>query len=534
MFHLHFSSPATTRRAVVALLAAPLATLLAALAATLASAQPLPLRKLPAAELDAHMARDAQSILTYRAGLAHTVAWPATRPEWFPDQPVEKRLLNDEAKNAARQLWRTHLDYHLALDAIEKRYAAFWQLKARPMRERALSLHQTAHAAKYRYALDFIERMHNDPELIKVFDEPMGELGLPAGGFSRFRFEHLNAVIGSQFVALGVLASAMNHQPRAELVNALSADRERLWQMGRGKGTAMTAANALTVVKNVSLKAVFPVQAGVSEWMGNTRLTRHDAAMISPRQIVELVNVMQPGDVMLQRREWYVSNVGLPGFWSHAALYIGSAAERRAFFDDPEVRGWVKAKGIASGEFDDLIATLFPKAAAAARTNAADGHTARVLEAISEGVSFTSMEHSAAADSLVVLRPKLSKRDRAFALLRAFGYAGRPYDFDFDFQTDAALVCTELIYKAYEPAPGFAGIAMKPTEIAGRLAVPANDIAREFDAALAANNAPWAFVRFIDGIARGNSARESTLEEFRKSWQRPKWHILLPDKAAAR
>lgn len=59
---------------------------------------------------------------------------------------------------------------------------------------------------------------------------------------------------------------------------------------------------------------------------------------------------------------------------------------------------------------------------------------------MSEGVVFTSLEHSAPADALAVLRPRLPARGKAAALVRAFGYAGRPYDYDFDFQTDAALV----------------------------------------------------------------------------------------------
>ena len=64
-----------------------------------------------------------------------------------------------------------------------------------------------------------------------------------------------------------------------------------------------------------------------------------------------------------------------------------------------------------------------------------------MIEAIGEGVSFTSLEHSAACDSLAVLRPRLPRAERAQALCRAFHYAGRPYDYNFDFATDSELVC---------------------------------------------------------------------------------------------
>jgi hypothetical protein len=52
---------------------------------------------------------------------------------------------------------------------------------------------------------------------------------------------------------------------------------------------------------------------------------------------------------------------------------------------------------------------------------------------------FTTLEHAAGADHVAALRPRLPAVEKAAAVLRAFGYAGRPYDFDFDFRTDAAL-----------------------------------------------------------------------------------------------
>jgi hypothetical protein len=152
-----------------------------------------------------------------------------------------------------------------------------------------------------------------------------------------------------------------------------------------------------------------------------------------------------------------------------------------------------------------------------------------VIEAISEGVVFTTLEHSAGADSVVVLRPRLARREIAAAIARAFAYAGRPYDFDFDFRTDSALVCTELVYKAYEPAPGTAGLRLRLEEILGRTAIPANAIARQFDEEQAAGAPQLDFVAFLDGQEKLGVAVEAGTEEFRRSWRRPKWHVLVQD-----
>jgi hypothetical protein len=129
-----------------------------------------------------------------------------------------------------------------------------------------------------------------------------------------------------------------------------------------------------------------------------------------------------------------------------------------------------------------------------------------------------------------VLRPRLPLVERAQALTRAFHYMGRPYDFHFDFQTDSALVCTELVYKAYEPAPGLRGLRLKLEEIVGRTAIPANGFARQYDEE---KGAQFDLVLFLDGQERPGQAVEASAEEFRRSWRRPKWHVLVQKKVAA-
>jgi hypothetical protein len=158
------------------------------------------------------------------------------------------------------------------------------------------------------------------------------------------------------------------------------------------------------------------------------------------------------------------------------------------------------------------------------------GHFPRVIEAMSEGVSLTTLEHCADADSVAVLRPRLPATERAWAVLRAFQYVGRPYDFDFDFATDAALVCTEVIYKAYEPSTGMRGLDLPLVDMLGRKVTPANEIARQFDAQSGTSEAQFEFVAFLDGHEPSGRAADASREEFRRSWRRPKWHVLAQEK----
>lgn len=60
------------------------------------------------------------------------------------------------------------------------------------------------------------------------------------------------------------------------------------------------------------------------------------------------------------------------------------------------------------------------------------GHQHAIIEAVSEGVVFSTVEHSIGeADSAAILRPKLTPLQKAEVIARAFSHTGKPCDFDF-------------------------------------------------------------------------------------------------------
>jgi hypothetical protein len=52
-------------------------------------------------------------------------------------------------------------------------------------------------------------------------------------------------------------------------------------------------------------------------------------------------------------------------------------------------------------------------------------------------------------------------------------HEGKPYDFDFDFRQSQRLVCTEVVYRAYE---GVAGVQFDLQRHVGRFALSASDL----------------------------------------------------------
>jgi hypothetical protein len=208
-------------------------------------------------------------------------------------------------------------------------------------------------------------------------------------------------------------------------------------------------------------------------------------------------------------------------------LYIGTAAERSAFFQDPETREWLAKQEPRAAGLEEFLSARYPDSYAKSLAAQEQDHRPRVIEAISAGVSFTTLEHSAYCDSLAVLRPRLPKADRAQAIVRAFHYAGRPYDFDFDFSTDAKLVCTELVFKSYEPAAGMKGLQFPLIEMLGRKVMPANELAKQFDAQFETPELQYDLILFLDGNERQKRASEASVADFRATWKRPKWHVLV-------
>ncbi|WP_005034303.1 YiiX/YebB-like N1pC/P60 family cysteine hydrolase [Holophaga foetida] len=457
---------------------------------------------------------DTRDLFLARSALKSALCFAELRPELF-QKGREPRILRREDKLAIWGAWSTVLESEGALDRLFHR--------TRKGNAQGSALANAAFLAGYRHALQWIELTNRNPDLQPILDDAVPEMGLPRGTFSRFKLRFLNVAIATEFAALQAI-DRKGGSP--ELRAAIEEDRALIWKMGKGRGPAMTLKNALTVLKQAGFKAWFPLQKGVSGWMGDTKVHRRHEHLISPTQVENLKAVLRPGDILFERHEWYLSNLGLPGFWTHAALYVGTPEERKAWFQDPGVVAWVKAQGGADGDFEALLRTRYPQAYGRS-TAPFQGAEPRVLEAISEGVTFTSLEFSGASDSLAVVRPGLPRREIAQALFRAFHYSGRPYDFNFDFQTDASLVCSELIYKAYEPGAGMGGLRFPVSEVLGRKVSTPNAMVRQFDEepGIAEH-----FVVFLDGFEKERCALPVGEDTFRASWKRPNWHILVQEK----
>lgn len=439
-----------------------------------------------------------ETVLVIRQGLQSTIA-DAKQAGLF-DKTDKNMVWPPQRRDDARAIWGRWCDYYFALDSIAAYYKRYDSERG-TNRSLYFDLHYGAFLTQYRFALEFLSHIQD----LGTFDVLLNEaqVGLPERSLARFKFRYLNVKIASEFVAL----DSMRQQYRIDdspLTESMEDDRRAVWSFGAGKGELMTLANGLKILTQSAEDQWFPIQKGLANAMGDTRVRRGHDFLIDESQLLRCADLMQPGDIMIQRREWYMSNLGIPGYWTHAALYLGTAEQREQLSQQPEVMNHLGRLGITN------LNQLIPKGDSTFKY--------AVVEAIGEGVSLTDLMTSGAADSMAVLRPTCSDRARADAIARALTYLGRPYDYRFDFDSDTALVCSELVFKAYQ---GYVSLELE--FVAGKKLLPPNNLARIHQNQ---SPSPFSFVLFLDGDESRGTATFESEETFSESWKRPKWHIV--------
>ena len=128
----------------------------------------------------------------------------------------------------------------------------------------------------------------------------------------------------------------------------------------------------------------------------------------SSKWVRQLEKELQPGDILIVRSEWHLSNRIIPGFYTHAALYVG--------------------------------------------------HN-NVIEAVDSGVKVTDLiDFVMKKDYVCHLKPnEISKEDRASACREAHTIVGLPYDIMFEYSPskgkNKAFYCSEVIWYCYRNSP---------------------------------------------------------------------------------
>jgi len=203
----------------------------------------------------------------------------------------------------------------------------------------------------------------------------------------------------------------------------------------------------------------YNLRAQIAGACAGIRTTRHYVPALNSALLEQLRPQLRPGDVLLIRAEQKLTSAILPGFWAHAALYVGGREE----LDRLELS---REPGVVSHL--DIIS----------REEHGNGC---VIEGISPAVQISSLEFCLCADHVAVFRPRLDTEQVRHAIREAFRYVGVPYDFEFDFNLSTRVVCTGLIYRCFHKR---GSVQFQLIKRLGRYTLSGDDIAAQWLAAL--------------------------------------------------
>ncbi|MBI2194754.1 MAG: hypothetical protein HYU36_22465 [Planctomycetes bacterium] len=415
----------------------------------------------------------------------------------------DSKVYSQSENDLIRSLLLAYLNYRTVLFRIVDRYQNYAAIPDPDLRLEAFIIGYAAGLSLFEKGLSFIQWFEGNDRAIRKLNEGDLTWGVPAKVYSTVRANlsksrHIK-ILRDARVTYESLAGQAALPPGPS-----QARIERLRQHIGNLHEALARRpfhpwdyrfqNLLDRAKSGADRPVYRVQSWISTLIGDTKLPvrRGRRSLITLDQVQQMKERLQPGDIIIERRNWFLSNAFLPGFWPHAALYVGNAED-------------IQRLGLDSNTFVQNKLEDFRKLAP-------DGHEHRVIEALSEGVVFSSLEEATLADYIAVLRPRVAQERVRQAIASAFSHLGKPYDFEFDFFTTDKLVCTELVYRCYD-----GGVQFGLVDVLGRRTLPAIEIVKKFAREYSSPESQLEFVLFLDGDEKQGNAHFASPEDLIQS-----------------
>jgi hypothetical protein len=160
----------------------------------------------------------------------------------------------------------------------------------------------------------------------------------------------------------------------------------------------------------------------------------------------QLNDTLQAGDILLEKTPFRLTDKLIPGYWGHAAVWIGSEKELREL-----------------GIWDNPLVSRYHGQIRQGRG---------VIEALRSGVEMNKLDQFVNIDSIGVLRKQtIGKEERGKVILQALRQVGKPYDFNFDVESKERVYCSKLVYLTYS------GVEWPTKKSLGRTTFTPDDVA---------------------------------------------------------
>jgi hypothetical protein len=414
----------------------------------------------PEAEL--HLETDLQTLREIVTGLDRLEGRLDSSP--IPKAVTGRGYFTPDEDDRVRQGVLVYRNCRLAAYGIILRYRDYASVEPPTCRLRCFLVAFGAALVLYAKSLKIIAFAEHVPMLRAKINEPDIKYDMEAGffddvlaGYSRicnyrsilqadafWRAHRAEAhafacAAGGDWVWLGDLIRHQRHAVRSRLLHVLW---QRLRHDWRAFGQTMLSPFR---------QARHGLEGLLADRLADAEVTSQPTHGLNSEMLANLRPLLQPGDVLLVRDDSRLTAAILPGFWTHAALFLGGRT-------DLEVLG-LRSHPHVVRHWHEIPNN--------------SGPLGLVIEALAPCVQLNPLEKCLRVDHLVVLRPMLSESDIASAIGEAIGHLGKPYDFEFDFNNSSRIVCTGLVYRSYHNR---GTIIFSLTKRLGRFTLTGDDI----------------------------------------------------------
>ncbi|WP_459679121.1 YiiX/YebB-like N1pC/P60 family cysteine hydrolase [Vibrio comitans] len=190
---------------------------------------------------------------------------------------------------------------------------------------------------------------------------------------------------------------------------------------------------------------------GISGFFGNvTGLFESRTGYLynSPMVLQDVTSNLKAGDILLEKTPFRLTDKVIPGYWGHAAVWVGNEQELR------ELGIWQHPVVV---KYHEQIQ---------------QGHL--VAEALRSGVQLSTLDHFMNVDDLALIRvTNQTKTQKQQVIINTLRQIGKEYDFNFDVETTDKIVCSQLVYIAYSD------INWSTDRVAGRYTISPDAIAKQ-------------------------------------------------------
>ena len=250
-------------------------------------------------------------------------------------------FLQPEHRRVIQQDWSLFLDYMSVLDQIQYRYSIMNRRQWTDAEYRKVFQSMYfAFLTQYHLAMNLIFYLEQWPEYSTILNEFSDDYSPSINTYSQMAQRFLNVAIATRFARLFYEYHLHSLSTDPIVANFIKQSETFIWESSLFKGPCHTIKQGLRQSVQKADSLWYPIQKQFL-LLGKLRVGNSNQYLVTRTQQASVSKTLEPGDILMVKREWHLSNAGIPGFWTHVALYVGTPESRTGMGSSSRIGVWV-------------------------------------------------------------------------------------------------------------------------------------------------------------------------------------------------